>query len=613
MENIAVVLRVRPILTSERKHGDASCIEVVGESKKKVQVKVNPTRTDYYKCTRCFARDTSQAQLFYESGLTSLIDEAMKGNDVCVYSYGESRSGKTFTMFGTPKRVGAKEKQSGLILRSLRYIFTKLSENNIKVQLRVSSVEIKDEQVFDLFLPVEERTPLVLQEDELENTNILDLTKLRCSSYASASEILEEIIQNRCSRQETDSHCLTEIHISIPLQTEDNNVTYVPLGKISFADLMNSATLHGNQHSEEHAVDNSLHVITHVIDGIEHEDNNDISVMDSVLSKLLSRCVGVRGRSLLVACVCEAKLNVEETLRTLKFRYVFVWLSQLSVPFSNITTSNHTTSCKPAPKQPKYLDPQAKLVYDLKKELHVLSHRNRQLRATIIKAPTWELHAMSHSSPKAMKQEIADEKALIAMHNEILKANETYTFKPRTGGRMYFPSPVAGREIPIKPTKKFLNERELLKSGGFLENSSIWTGGDTESQAVAGGAEGSLVTGETRPTTSNSQVKREISVHTVEDLMRRQGTTGPLVFKIKRESGMETVDPATRVKQVLPLRTTTRLGFGRAGRDWEQSDWPAEIRKRVTDKEARDALLAEAGKPKDPGTFSCLTDVLLVC
>ena len=314
-----MVLRVRPILTNERKYGDAACIEVVGESKKKVQVKVNPTRTDYYKCSRCFARDALQAQLFYESGLTNLIDVAMKGNAVSVYSYGEPGSGKTYTMFGKPKGVGAKEKQSGLVLRSLKYLFSKLSENNIKVQIRLSSVEILNEQVFDLFVAESAKSPLILQEDENANYGLRNLTKVQCSSYASACDILEDVIRNRCSRQ-TNSHCLTEIRISIPLTSEDSDVTYVQLSKISFVDMMSSESLHVNQHSEEDEVDNSLYVISKVIDGIEHEDNNDTCVTDSVLSKLLSHSVGVRGPSLLVACVYEAMLNVEESLRTLKFR-----------------------------------------------------------------------------------------------------------------------------------------------------------------------------------------------------------------------------------------------------------------------------------------------------
>lgn len=320
MENVAVVLRVRPILTCERKYGDASCIEVVGNGKKKVQVKVSPTRIDYYRCNRCFARDTSQAQLFYESGMTNLIDIAMKGNPVSVYSYGEARSGKTFAMFGTPKGIGAKEKQSGLILRTLRYIFQKLSENNIKVQVRLSSVEIRNEEAFDLFAPADARTPLGLQEDEQSIYSLQNETKLKCSSYASACEIMENIIDLRCSPKQSDSHCLTEIHISIPILSEDGGTTYVQLSKISFVDLMNSEMLRTNQQGEEDDVDNSLYVISKVIDGIEHEDNNDTGVTDSLLTKLLAQSIGVRGRSLLVACVYEAKLNVEETLRTLKFR-----------------------------------------------------------------------------------------------------------------------------------------------------------------------------------------------------------------------------------------------------------------------------------------------------
>ena len=123
---------------------------------------------------------------------------------------------------------------------------------------------------------------------------------------------------------------------------------------------------------------------------------------------------------------------------------------------------------------PKYLDPQAKLLYDLKKELHILSHQNRHLRTTIIEAPTWELHALSHTSATAIKAETADDKALLAMHNEILKTNTTYNFHPRGAGRVY-PVPAAGRKVPFKPAKKYYNEGEYLQSGSYLENASMVT------------------------------------------------------------------------------------------------------------------------------------------
>lgn len=316
-----MVLRVRPILTNERKYGDASCIEVVDGAKRKVQVKVHPSKIDYFKCCRCFARDTQQAQLFSECGLTNLIDVAMKGNVISIFSYGETGSGKTFTLFGTPKVFGTKEKKSGLILRTLRYLFTKLRENDIKVQVQLSSVEILNEQVFDLFVSESDRSPLVVHEDENAIITLSKLTLCNCFDYSSASETLEKIVLNRCSPRQRDSHCLTEIHISIPSTTESGNVSCVPLSKISFVDLMGSELFHANQQREGNdLVDNSLYVVSKVIDGIEHEDNNNTRVTDSVLTTLLSRSIGVRGRSLLVACVCEAKLNVEETIRTLKFR-----------------------------------------------------------------------------------------------------------------------------------------------------------------------------------------------------------------------------------------------------------------------------------------------------
>ena len=74
-------------------------------------------------------------------------------------------------------------------------------------------------------------------------------------------------------------------------------------------------------------------------------------------------------------------------------------------------------------------------------------------------------------------------------------------------------------------------------------------------------------------------------------LKHRSTTSGPLVFKFKHSLHVKddpVKSPDERVKAVEPLR----LGFDREGNSWEQSDWPAEIRRRVAEKKEQDTLAA---------------------
>lgn len=284
----------------------------------------------------------------------------------------------------------------------------------------------------------------------------------------------------------------------------------------------------------------------------------------------------------------------------------------------------------------KYFDAQAKVAYDLQVKLRLLNRENRKLRNTILAAPTWELHTLATTAPNAKKAELEQEKALIAMHNEILKANVTYKFKPRGGGRMFFPSPVSGRQIPIKP-KQYAIEQSVLQVGGCLENSSLQSmpcGCEPENEVMEepsrGGSRGGISRvasrsgsrGESRGELSSYKSSKKdsaVSVATMDDMLRKCGATGPIVFKNKRiNRGPES---SQEIAAIEPLRDTTRLGFSREGKDWPQEDWPREIRDRIASMDSaeivqivpRDPKLDAKGTYCFPSKLMCAFKNLIFC
>jgi hypothetical protein len=84
-------------------------------------------------------------------------------------------------------------------------------------------------------------------------------------------------------------------------------------------------------------------------------------------------------------------------------------------------------------------------------------------------------------------------------------------------------------------------------------------------------------------------VRKEVTGEvTLDDLLRKRGTPGPIVFKPKGSVGAEgstataaSLSPEQRVAPVRPLRETTRLGLGREVVSVPLLDWPVEIRRRV--------------------------------
>lgn len=170
---------------------------------------------------------------------------------------------------------------------------------------------------------------------------------------------------------------------------------------------------------------------------------------------------------------------------------------------------------------------------------------------------------------------------------------------------MYFPSPVAGREIPLKPKQRKL-EQSVLQSGGYLEDSSL------QSQACGSFPEGEeeVYDGEMSRACSRGASRggagcsksgqspkgSAVSVATMDDIVRKCGASGPIVFRTKRVTrGPES---AQDIAAIEPLRDTTRLGFNRDGKDWPHEDWPKEIRLRIASMDSAETVHSERRDPK---------------
>uniref|UniRef100_M3ZNW7 Kinesin motor domain-containing protein n=1 Tax=Xiphophorus maculatus TaxID=8083 RepID=M3ZNW7_XIPMA len=89
----------------------------------------------------------------YRSVVCPILDEVIMGYNCTVFAYGQTGTGKTFTMEGerTPN-----DPLAGIIPRTLHQIFEKLSENGSEFSVKVSLLEIYNEELFDLLSPTED-------------------------------------------------------------------------------------------------------------------------------------------------------------------------------------------------------------------------------------------------------------------------------------------------------------------------------------------------------------------------------------------------------------------------------------------------------------------------
>lgn len=92
-------------------------------------------------------------QLVYEAVGTEILDNAWLGYHCCLFAYGQTGSGKSYSMIG----YGANK---GIVPISCEEIFRRVQNNadkNREFEVNFSMLEIYNEKVQDLLLPVAKR------------------------------------------------------------------------------------------------------------------------------------------------------------------------------------------------------------------------------------------------------------------------------------------------------------------------------------------------------------------------------------------------------------------------------------------------------------------------
>jgi len=153
---VRVVARVRPLLPFETVQSTRSCVTVHG------------AQTLVMGKDRVFAFDAvfgpgAQQDSLYGEWVSPLVDGLFNGYNATVLAYGQTGTGKTFTM-GSGDNAGKLPEELGVIPRVMQDIYHRLEDltdlertggggPSREVRVRVSYIEIYNEEIRDLLDP----------------------------------------------------------------------------------------------------------------------------------------------------------------------------------------------------------------------------------------------------------------------------------------------------------------------------------------------------------------------------------------------------------------------------------------------------------------------------
>ena len=260
-----------------------------------------------------------------------ILDNAWEGYHCCLFAYGQTGSGKSYSMVG----YGANK---GIVPISCEEIFKRISENkdaSIHYEVEVSMLEIYNEKVQDLLVPISNRPPsgLKIRESKALGVFVADLTKYPVSSYEEISNKMDEGYQNRTigstlmNNTSSRAHTIVTIEfkqVQVVGKTKSEKLSKINLVDLAGSERANSTGATGARLKEGCNINKSLLVLGNVINTLADKalgKKKDVlpPYRDSALTRILQNALGGNSKTVMICALSPASINYEETLSTLRY------------------------------------------------------------------------------------------------------------------------------------------------------------------------------------------------------------------------------------------------------------------------------------------------------
>ncbi|XP_076167986.1 kinesin family member unc-104 isoform X9 [Ptiloglossa arizonensis] len=342
MSSVKVAVRVRPFNNREISREAQCIIEMTGNTTSILNPKAPPGTKDAIKSFNYdysyFSMDpndinySSQVMVYKDIG-EEMLQHAFEGYNVCIFAYGQTGAGKSYTMMGKQE-----EGQEGIIPQICKDLFRKIGRNSnesLKYSVEVSYMEIYCERVRDLLNP-KNKGNLRVREHPLLGPYVEDLSKLAVMSYQDIHDLIDEgnkartVAATNMNETSSRSHAVFTIFFTQQKQDSATGLVTEKVSKISLVDLAgseraDSTGAKGTRLKEGANINKSLTTLGKVISALaeiatkKKKKADFIPYRDSVLTWLLRENLGGNSKTAMIAAVSPADINYDETLSTLRY------------------------------------------------------------------------------------------------------------------------------------------------------------------------------------------------------------------------------------------------------------------------------------------------------
>ncbi|KAF4585557.1 kinesin family member 1/13/14 [Ophiocordyceps camponoti-floridani] len=348
--NVRVVVRVRAFLPREI-HGNAECLVAMDAADPQLTLLRAPSEKGSGRTRdasdRRFAFDRSfwshderhghyaGQEHVYNSLGEEFLDHNFDGYHTCIFAYGQTGAGKSYTMMGTPE-------EPGLIPRTCEDLFERIEaahgeSANVAYSVRVSYLEVYNEHVRDLLVPPAPpgQPPhyLKMRESPTEGPYVKDLTEVPVRSLAEivrhmkAGDASRTTASTRLNDVSSRSHAvftilLRQIHHDLETDETTERSSRIRLVDLAGSERAKATAATGQRLREGANINKSLTALGRVMaalatDPRKRRVDGVVPYRDSVLTWLLKDSLGGNSKTAMIACISPA--DHDETLSTLRY------------------------------------------------------------------------------------------------------------------------------------------------------------------------------------------------------------------------------------------------------------------------------------------------------
>lgn len=317
-ETIRVSIRLRPLNEKELAKNDSSDWECINNNSVTFRSTL-PERSMYpqsYTFDRVFGCDSTTKQV-YEEGAKEVVLSVVNGINSTIFAYGQTSSGKTYTM-------------NGVTEYSVADIYSCIEKHQDReFVLKFSAIEIYNEAVRDLLSL--ENVPLRLLDDPEKGTVVEKLTEetLRDRNHLqellSFCEVQRKIGETSLNETSSRSHQILRLTIeSSARKFKKAQSSSTLTATVNFVDLAGSERASqtmsaGTRLKEGCHINRSLLTLGTVIRKLSKGRNGHIPYRDSKLTRILQNSLGGNGRTAIICTMSPARSHVEQSRNTLLF------------------------------------------------------------------------------------------------------------------------------------------------------------------------------------------------------------------------------------------------------------------------------------------------------